>query len=99
MKKSRGKLGGSTRKLAKSHKDKGMQPVTKYLQEFEEGERVIIKIVSSEPKGMPHPRFQGRAGTVKGRQGKSYVVEITDGKARKDLVVTPVHLRKGKAAA
>ncbi len=99
MKKSRGKLGGSTRKLAKSHKDKGMQPVTKYLQEFADGERVIIKIVSSEPKGMPHPRFQGRVGTVKKKQGKSYVVEITDGKAKKDLVVTPVHLMKGKAAA
>jgi large subunit ribosomal protein L21e len=98
MKNSKGKLCGSTRKLAKERSERGRPPVTHYLQEFLPGERVHIDIVSSETGGMPHPRFQGKTGVVKKKQGKSYVVEITDGGASKCLIAAPVHLKRAKAA-
>ena len=83
-----------TRGLRKGHREKGMPTVNRYMQEFGEGDSVHIDIVSSEPSGMPFPRFNGRTGIVKGKQGKSYKVEIKDGKAKKVLIIRSVHLKK-----
>lgn len=93
MRKSKGKMQG-TRNLRKGHKARGMAPVNQYMQEFAEGDRVHIDVVSSEPGGMPFPRFRGRTGIVKGKQGNAYKVEIKDGKATKILLITAVHLKK-----
>jgi large subunit ribosomal protein L21e len=96
MQKSKGKMGGESRQLKKSVRERGAPAVTQYLQKFSVGQTVHIDIVSSEPSGMPDPKFQGKTGKVKGLQGKDYLVEVSDGKAVKTLIVDPVHL---KAAA
>lgn len=83
-----------TRTLRKSHKERGIAPVTRYLQEFSEGDRVHISIVPSEPSGMPHPRFNGRTGVVKGKQGDAYKIMFKDGNKNKILLAKPVHLKK-----
>ena len=93
MQKSKGKMRGS-RGLRKGHRAKGMPPVNKYLQKFEDGERVHLDIVSSEHDSMPAPRFRGKTGVVKGMQGKAYKVEIKDGNMAKTLLVNAVHLKK-----
>ncbi len=61
---------------------------------FEEGERVVLKIEPSVQKGRPHPRYQGRVGVVRGRRGRAYEVEITDGGKMKRIITLPEHLRK-----
>ncbi|MCD6522247.1 MAG: 50S ribosomal protein L21e [Candidatus Diapherotrites archaeon] len=93
MQKSRGKISKHSRKLKKSHREKGLRAINRYLKTFEKGERVSIAIDSSENSGMPHPRFQGRSGVVKGKQGSAYLVEIRDGGKQKVLLVSPVHLK------
>jgi len=47
----------------------------------------------SKYSGMPHPRYRGRTGTIVAQRGKSYVVEISDMNATKQLIIPPVHLK------
>lgn len=69
-------------------------PITKFLQSFEINERVAISIEPSSQRGMPPIRFRGRVGIIKGKRGKSYLVEIKDGNKIKTLIVRPEHLRR-----
>lgn len=91
MQKSKGKLRSHGRKLKKPIRKSG---ITKYLQEFKIGEKVCIDIDPSHHSGMPLPRFQGRIGKIKGKQGHAYKVEITDGGLTKTLIVDPAHLKR-----
>ena len=93
MRKSKGKMQG-TRRIHKGHREKGMPPVNQYMQVFEVGSRVHVDVVPSEPSGMPFPRFRGKTGVVKGKQGSAYKVEIKDGKSTKLLLVNAVHLKR-----
>jgi len=68
-------------------------PITKYLQEFKLGSRVIIKPNPSSHKGMPFKRFFGQLGTVVDKRSKSYIVKIKDGKKEKNIIVRPEHLK------
>jgi len=79
--------------MKKKVREKGMPSVSRYLQTFEIGSKVIINIDPSVMKGMPHPRYQGRVATVVGKQGFSYKVEFLDGKKKKRIISYPVHLR------
>ncbi len=94
MKKSRGSRRGTRKKLRKKPREKGMPPVTKFLQKFDVGEYVAIKIDPSVHEGMPDPKFQGKTGRVIGMQGKAYLVQVRDGGMTKTLIVSPVHLRR-----
>lgn len=75
-------------------RERGMPPVTKSLAEFKEGSKVSVKINPTVHGGMPHVRFQGTTGTVVGRQGEAYRVQIVVGRKQKELVVRPEHLKQ-----
>jgi large subunit ribosomal protein L21e len=62
------------------------------ISAYEIGDSVAIDS-QSKYSGMPHPRYRGRTGKITSQRGKAYVVSITDGNARKDIIVPPVHLR------
>ncbi|HIP74424.1 MAG TPA: 50S ribosomal protein L21e [Euryarchaeota archaeon] len=68
--------------------------VSRMLQSFSIGERVVVDIHPSVQDGRPHPRFNGRVGVVVGRQGEGYKVLIRDGNAEKTLVSLPIHLKR-----
>ncbi len=68
-------------------------PITRYLQEFEIGNKVLIDPNPSSPKGMPFRRFFGQSGSIVGKRGKSYIVKIKDGKKEKELIARPEHLK------
>ena len=51
-------------KLQKTVRERGISPVSKAIQEFEEGQMVHIDIDPSVQKGMPNPKFQGSTGKV-----------------------------------
>ena len=91
MQKSKGKFRKHGRKLKRPIRNKG---ISRYLQELKIGDRVGIDIDSSEHSAMPPPRFQGRTGQVKRKQGRAYVIKILDGHMPKTLIVSPAHLRK-----
>ncbi|UCG95943.1 MAG: 50S ribosomal protein L21e [archaeon] len=78
-------------KMKKSPRDKGT--VNQFLEDFNEGEKVLIRIDPSSHRAMPHPRFKGRSGVVTGKRGRSYLVEIRDGSLKKTLITTSEHLR------
>ena len=90
MTKSRGFRAGTRRKLKKKHRDKFT--VEKYLQEFKQGDRVIIDIDSSSQKSMPHFRYQGSAGTIAEKRGMGYVVNVRLGNKEMRLSTKPEHI-------
>lgn len=93
VERSRGKYSRKSRMLRKHPRMRGKVSITRLLQEFEPGTKVIVDIEPSFHKGMPHPRFQGKCGIVKEKRGRAYVVSIKDGNAWKEITVHPVHLR------
>ena len=68
-------------------------PITKYLQEFKVGSKIVIRPDPSSHKGMPFKRFFGRTGVVIDKKGKSYIIKIKDGKKEKDIISRPEHLK------
>ena len=93
VKKSHGLRTKSRRIMKKKIREKGMPMANKVLQEFEKGEKVIIKIDSAIPKGMPYKRFQGKEGKVERKQGKCFVLKIRDGNKEKTVLANPVHIK------
>lgn len=93
MPKSNGPRQGTRKKLANSPRDRGTSPPQRAIQEYEEGEKVHLKIDPSVADGRYHPRFDGRTGEVVGKQGSAFKVEIVDGSKEKTLLVTAAHMR------
>ncbi|SDD16799.1 50S ribosomal protein L21e [Natrinema hispanicum] len=93
MPKSNGPRQGTRRKLANDPRDRGTSPPQRAIQEYEEGEKVHLKIDPSVPDGRFHPRFDGLTGEVVGKQGSAFKVQINDGGKDKTLLVTAAHMR------
>lgn len=90
-----GKARRKTRhKLRQYYKDKGKIPLSKYFQEFKEGDKVVLRANLAICKGMYFPTFHGRVGEVKGKRGFCYQVMIKDGQKEKTFNVHPVHLTR-----
>jgi large subunit ribosomal protein L21e len=83
----------NTRALLKRNpRERGKTTLSKILQSYNEGDKVVVKIDSSMHKGMPHRRFHGRIGFVQAKRGRSYVIHVTQGDATKEIIVRPEHL-------
>ncbi|MCI4337159.1 MAG: 50S ribosomal protein L21e [Thermoplasmata archaeon] len=92
VKSSKGSKSRTRGVLTKKAREKGMPPVTRFLQRFEVGDRVIVRLEASDPHGMPHPRYQGRTCIVLARVGRAYKLSFLDGGKPKELIATPIHL-------
>jgi len=79
--------------LTRKPRERGKTGLTKVLHEYAAGEKVVVKVDPSVHKGMPHRRFQGKVGTIVQKRGKSYVVNVTQGEAEKEIIVRPEHLQ------
>ena len=92
------RIGGNRRKsrykMSKSISEKGKLPIGRFMQSFEEGEKVLLKAFPSYHKGLFSLRFYGKVGNISGKQGDCYKVSIMDGKKAKECIVHPVHLLK-----
>ncbi len=93
-KRSKGIRCGSRKILRKSPRDRGMAPITHSFVNYDEGERASIIIDPSVHGGQPHIRFQGVTGTIAGKQGRAYILEVNVGKKSKQIIVGPEHLKK-----
>ena len=94
VKRSKGIRSKSRQILRKKPRDRGINSITRALQQFEQGESVNIVIDPAIHKGMPHIRFHGHTGKIEGTQGRSYVVGINDGGKHKSLIIKSEHLRR-----
>lgn len=84
-----------TRKLLKKHvRERGaVPPLSLLMHEYRPGDKVYIIINPSVMSGMPHRRYHGKVGTVVGKRGKSYIVQLRVGSKLKTLFIRPEHLR------
>ena len=78
--------------LRRNPRERGKTTLSKILQSYNEGDKVLVKIDSSMHKGMPHRRFHGRIGVISAKRGRSYVIHVTQGDATKEIIVRPEHL-------
>lgn len=92
------RIGGFRRKsrykFKKGLRRKGKISLTRYLQQFDKGDRVVLQAEPAYQKGIYFPRFHGKAGSIAGKQGECYKVRIMDGNKEKTLLIHPVHLRR-----
>jgi large subunit ribosomal protein L21e len=92
MGKSTGIQRKSRKVFSKNPREKGMAPLGRLLHEYQNGEKVVIKIDSSVQKGMPHKRYYGKVGIVTEERGRAYVVEITEDTKVKKIITRPEHI-------
>lgn len=92
VKSSKGFRSRTRGTFTKEARERGMPPVTRYLRQFQEGDRVTVCIEPSDPHGQPHPRYQGLTATVIGKVGRAYRLSFRDGRKHKQLIALPVHL-------
>ncbi|MEM2954559.1 MAG: 50S ribosomal protein L21e [Candidatus Nanoarchaeia archaeon] len=97
MVKRAGSFRSRTRKkLRKIPRTSGKISLTKLLQTFKIGEKVIIDPEPAVHEGMPHPRFKGRHAIVIEKIGSAYKLEVRDGNSKKYLIAKPIHLTRVK---
>lgn len=94
------KRGGSRRKsrhiFRKNKSVKGRLQITRYLQQFNVGDKVVLHAEPAYQKSLYHHRFHGNAGIVMGKTGQCYNVEIHDKNKAKNIIIHPVHLKRVK---
>lgn len=92
------RIGGNRRKtrnkLKKNVRRQGKISLTRYFQKFNEGDKVYLTAEPAVQKGMYFPRFHGKAGIIKGKQGFCYKVQVKDMNKNKIIIIHPVHLKK-----
>jgi large subunit ribosomal protein L21e len=86
-----------TRSLLKRNpRERGKTGLSQILQEYEPDEKVVVKIDPSVHKGMPHRRYHGKIGVIVDKRGRSYVVNVPQGDAVKEIIVRPEHITPHK---
>ncbi|MBI4154609.1 50S ribosomal protein L21e [Candidatus Woesearchaeota archaeon] len=83
----------SRSKLRKNIRDRGKISITRYLQEFKSGDKVLLDAEPAIQKGMYHPRYHSLAGIIINKRGNAYEVKINDNGKDKNIFVRSVHLR------
>lgn len=81
-------------KFKKNIRERGKLSLSKYFQTFNDGEKVCLSVEPSVQKGIYFPRFMGKAGTIKRKNGTCYEVDIKDHNKQKTIIVHPVHLKR-----
>lgn len=79
--------------MQKHFRRKGKVSLSRYFAQYNEGDKVQLVAEPAVMKGMYNTRFYGRAGTVSKKTGTCYLVEITDGGKKKQILSHPVHLK------
>jgi large subunit ribosomal protein L21e len=81
----------------KSIKTRGKIQLSRYFQEFGEGDSVSVVKEKAIPSSFPS-RLQGRTGTIESKRGRAYMIKVKDGNSEKRFLIEPVHLKKIKTS-
>ena len=79
----------------KSIRTRGKIKLSKYFQEFKDGEKVAVTREQSVTASFPK-RLQGKTGVVEGKRGRAFIVKISDGDKTKKFLIKPIHLKQIK---
>jgi len=89
---SKGFRSRTRRLLRRNPRERGKTGLSKILYEYKPGEKVVVKIDPSVHKGMPHRRYHGKIGVIVNKRGRGYIVNVTQGRAVKEIIVRPEHI-------
>jgi large subunit ribosomal protein L21e len=78
-----------TRSLLKKHNLGGLSRI---LRDYSVDQKVVIKIDSTQVKGMPHRRFNGLVGTVKEVGARALIIQVPVGDKVKTVVARKDHI-------
>lgn len=88
---SKGRMNRRSRVLGRNARKHNVT-VSERIRTLEVGSRVQL-VPNSKFEDFPSARYAGRVGTVVGKQGSAYVVELKDGGLTKRFITTVVHLK------
>jgi ribosomal protein L21E len=77
----------------KSIRTRGKVSLSKYFQEFNEGDNAAVIKEASIPSNFPK-NIQGRTGVIEAKRGKAYIVKINDKNQEKRYIIEAIHLKK-----
>jgi large subunit ribosomal protein L21e len=80
---------------SKSIRTRGKIQLSKYFQEFKEGDKAAVVVEPSVASSFPKV-LQGRTGTIESKRGKAYMIKINDKNQEKRYLIEPIHLKKIK---
>jgi large subunit ribosomal protein L21e len=92
VRRSKGYRSRTRTLLRKRPRERGKIGLSRILRTYEPGQKVTILIEPSVHKGMPHRRYHGRVGVIHEKRGKSYVVDVSMGGQKKQIIARPEHL-------
>jgi large subunit ribosomal protein L21e len=78
-----------TRSLLRKRGSTGLSHI---LTDYAPGQNVVIKIDSTQVKGMPHRRFNGLVGVVKETGRRSVVIDVNVGDKVKTVISRKEHI-------
>lgn len=88
------------------HKSRGLQKdskhahgLSKILTQYSVNDEVVIDIDSSQVKGMPHRRFQGKVGVVEEIRPRSLVIRVPIGNKMKQIAPRLEHIRPHRGSS
>lgn len=82
-----------TRKLLTKKGNFGFSDHLLAIEQLKKGDKVVIYINPRFQQNMPHRRYHGKIGTVIGRRGRSFIVNVSKGEKKIKLIVPPEHLK------
>lgn len=90
-----------TRKLLRKNvRERGGVPrLSLVMREYSVGDKVHIVPNPAVHEALPHRRYIGKTGTVIGRRGRAYLVEVLVGGKRKTIITVPEHLRPAQGGS
>jgi len=78
-----------TRSLLRKRESTGLSHI---LTDYTPGQNVVIKIDSTQVKGMPHRRFNGLVGVVKETGRRSVIINVNVGDKVKTVISRKEHI-------
>ena len=90
-----------TRKLfRKNVRERGaVPPLSLVMREYNIGDKVHIVPNPAVHEALPHRRYVGKTGTVVGKRGRAYLIEIAVGSKKKIVITVPEHLRPARTGS
>ena len=73
-------------------KKQNLGGLSRILRDYSVNQKVVIKIDSTQVKGMPHRRFNGLVGTVKEVGARALTVEVPVGDKVKTVIARKDHI-------
>jgi len=83
---------GYRRKTRKLLTSEGKRGLSYLLNEYKVGDKVVIKIDPTQPKGMPHRRFHGKVGVIKEIGKRAALVSVMIGDKEKSIYARYEHI-------